>query len=1032
VNPNTLRYRDFWDMASRAAGEPHGHGPALLADWIEDHESDPVRAHVLRHGVPEHVLGRHGPQYTPFAPEPGGLPGVILRDEGRHVRPLVGRWNPATMDSAAPLAEWSAVARHGTAAPTPVASGPEHMALYRAEPTAGGSDRLVVRYTLHLPGGRALRLVAPVGHDHVRQIADSMREDDPRRAAWELYTSGHEDRATPLARTVAGAPAGGMIVNNRYARGGQFMEKTRARIRDVAAKLTQLARAPDPRDVSVQGLFGRGVQGGPLTLGELRAVEDAHKLPKDKRLSRVVKQSDGAAGDEHPFSAKTEHVQDFLKNLSAHAIGKGALKKVLADPKPSDGVKLTHLVAQLEADHATADHPPEGESWYGGQISHLDRAIHRVAAGGKPHPLWGTMGPDGQLQGKENPAENHPGLVLLKAITAATSGNQNPVDNLASALRAWSAGRRAGHPILHMPDFDHEALSAWVARVKGLHKDHSPEADAAIRNPGTDPHAKAAWYAKWVHPFRDELSGKGIVGYAAHSARVNHKTGKAVWVEMHNKRVPVDPTADGPDAITTGLPFTYDGALRPKGWGMYGTQVAERLAPLKALFRYEQERNPKGTEQEHMRAVARWLIEEHAPADFDRMSKNLSAYTRDLPHLKPHLFTGKALFNKGWTDEAGDTLPGMFVLGPKFGSFAMNLHSNDPAVKARWRRFLTADKWWTRNFMRYLGQMGESPTVGDRRQMLKAVKQVCAKLGVTPADLQADLWYHEKNLYGMLGAGEQSAANLSYQDAADRLLAPGGKLHGKVKLARAISIVRPGETAHEALTRLLGARDSVRHGRTATVYKMDGGDVGLDLHGSRIVTAHPNGQVTLNHHGYMTPTTRRFMAGFSGHDVSFAGGKMHVNGREHENNTPYPPTPGPAEPTYTTIPHDDPELRNWWEQVYNGGTTDHTAAKVLADRLEERGDWRHTILRHTTGGMSHRGSRLIGRVDHDKVGDHVPGMTGVWDQAPQYNGGVRLLTALHLPDGSRRFVGSLHTPEQYETIRRAAASAGVHFPEANK
>lgn len=796
MNPNTLRYRDFWDMASRAAGEPHGHGPALLADWIEDHESDPVRAHVLRHGVPEHVLGRHGPQYTPFAPEPGGLPGVILRDEGRHVRPLVGRWNPATMDSAAPLAEWSAVARHGTAAPTPVASGPEHMALYRAEPTAGGSDRLVVRYTLRLPGGRALRLVAPVGHDHVRQIADSMREDDPRRAAWELYTSGHEDRATPLARTVAGAPAGGMIVNNRYARGGQFMEKTRARIRDVAAKLTQLARAPKPfeADLSAKGMFGRAPHADdrPLTLGELKAIEDEHKLPNHQRLSKHVTQSADATGDEHPYRANTEDIRWFIHHVSRARLPEPRVRTLLADKSLPSGAKLTHLLANMQADYEAANKGADGSggSWYHGQINELERHLHSLS-GGKDHPLWGSMDPaTGELKGKHDPGENHPGVVLFKAILAATSGMQNPEKNTLSAAKLWAAGRRRGHPIMDAPDYNTDALAEWVAAVKRAHKisPTNTEHDDAIRRPGTTDAQRARWYNTWVRPHAaalDNEAGGAPAGYSQAEARINpdhtiHREhdGKK-WVDKGGANV-------RGVTYTANLPLVdAHGMLAPKGWGARKEQVAGGLSSLKALFLVSHELNPKGTEPEHFRWVAKWLLNDHDEKEFADISARAEKYRAQLPNLHDKPFDFKKHGKEGWFAKrdrqkgtAAEPVPGMFILGPKFGAFGINLNSNHPDVAKKFRRFLTADLWFSRNWARYLGQMFrgpkkeefEAPKPNDRRQMAVAIRALCDRLGVHPADLQADLWYHEQALYRMLGANAERTVSTSYGIAGNKYL----------------------------------------------------------------------------------------------------------------------------------------------------------------------------------------------------------------------------------------------------------------------
>jgi len=838
---------------------------------------------------------------------------------------------------------------------------------------------------------------------------------------------------TKLARQVHGAPAGGMIVNNRFARGGQFMERTRARIRDVASRIVKLARPVAGETHTAAALFGRSPHAEPaerpFTLGELKAVEAAHGLPETQRLSPKVSQPDGARGDEHPFAATTDHIRKFITAVSQKAIPAGGLRKVLSAPLVPDGVKLLHLVANMKGDHAASR---TGTSWYHGQVNELERRLHALA-GGKDHPLWGSMDPaTGELKGKHDAAENHPGVVLFKAVLAATSGSSNPDKNTLAAAKLWSAGRRrnggAGHPILDAPDYDHDTLEDYVRRLVAIHgSDH----EAAIRAPGTTRRERAQWYNAYVAPHADEL---GDPGYSGSDARINPDH-TVVWEDTGDTKERGDGKEKRGVSLSAVLPLVDStGRIKPKGWGTRSAQIAGGLASLKGLFLVAREElGPDATEAQQFRYVAKWLLSDHEPKELDAMGARVRKYKDQLPALTESPFNGRKHAQQGWFDK-GEAVPGMFVLGPKFGAFGMNLNSNDASVASKYRRFLTADLWFTRNWARYLGNLHpkgsdpfEAPKSRDRREMKAAVKRVCDELGVTPADLQADLWYHEQALYRMLGADPTRTESLSYADVARKHFGEGSRF----KLARALSIVWPGETAHEALTRLLGARESVRHGRTAVVYKMDGGDIGLDLHGSRIVTAHPNGQVTFNHHGYMTPTTRRFMAGFGGHDVSFAGGKLRVNGTEHENNTPYPPTPAPAEPTYTTVPHDDPELRNWWGQVYNDGEVDHTAAKGLADRLEERGDWRHTILGHTTGGMSDRESVMHPTrvVHHPDTAEWSHGVTMVLTGSPQYNGGVRLLTGLPLPDGSYRYVGSLHTPEQYETIRRAAATAGVHFPQ---
>lgn len=138
------------------------------------------------------------------------------------------------------------------------------------------------------------------------------------------------------------------------------------------------------------------------------------------------------------------------------------------------------------------------------------------------------------------------------------------------------------------------------------------------------------------------------------------------------------------------------------------------------------------------------------------------------------------------------------------------------------------------------------------------------------------------------------------------------ELAGRKKLSRrvirymaaSINVSRSGETPHESLTRLLGSgsrRDPHfrRLGATSSVWRNpQTGDMHVTLHRTNVVTAHPDGSVTLNHGGYLTPTTRRFM-GYANpliRNVSFAGGRFRVltddGWKDYENNTRY--SPGPA------------------------------------------------------------------------------------------------------------------------------------------
>jgi len=270
-----------------------------------------------------------------------------------------------------------------------------------------------------------------------------------------------------------------------------------------------------------------------------------------------------------------------------------------------------------------------------------------------------------------------------------------------------------------------------------------------------------------------------------------------------------------------------------------------------------------------------------------------------------------------------------------------------------------------------------------------------------------------------------------------------------IKYAAPINAVNAGETAHQALTRFLGNRNQRAHGRTARVFRLDNGDIAVRLHNTNVVVAHQNGQVTMNHGGYMTSTSRRFISGYSGIPVSFAGGTFSVRNphtgawEEYENNTPYPP----VQPQQSNEPVPErgrltPEQVTLLHQHLT--TRELTPLGMLGDSLTESG-YPHTgelLSRHATGDPG-TGSSHIGEY-------HAP-----YQQSPHLNeydfhftpgSGKHGLHELHIqtPDDvlpmhegpelrvSRQFrvVGSKPAPEQLSRLpRRVVRYSGTTTEE---
>jgi hypothetical protein len=494
----------------------------------------------------------------------------------------------------------------------------------------------------------------------------------------------------------------------------------------------------------------------PLTIGELKKLEDDHNIAKTKRLSHRVKPADEALGDASTFTANKAHVGKFLEALTQKRLVGHALRSKLADPAVTDEAKVAYLSAHLAREgreFLDATQAGGAGEWYGDHVNDYEKVFSKIFgfAPGSPH------------------------MTLVKALTAASSGSQNPRTNALSTYRMLKEGaaRNPDNPFLGIPAYDEASLRAWLS-----HPAHPRGADGrthpSLGSPGNTPvdeqHpplVQAEWYKQHVLPNRAELGGPGDdnVGYRGRPAvivdRPGHPDhGKLIAYNVGDKEV-LTPEGGSlyarhrkqkaarrvllpdPDAA---------GNLRPKGWGTRGEQIENGLGRVQKLVR---DLGVKG--------AADWLL---TPQDDEEFRARLG-YVPDRAQI----------------GEAGK-LPGMFALGPKFGAFALNLHGNDPdkAVAADRAKWLTADLWWSRSWNRFMGTMFgevkdkktgklvtkavEAPRgTTERRAMAEAARRAVQAAGLNNvAELQAVMWYYEQALWRQLGV--KAARSYSFRDGA--------------------------------------------------------------------------------------------------------------------------------------------------------------------------------------------------------------------------------------------------------------------------
>lgn len=172
-----------------------------------------------------------------------------------------------------------------------------------------------------------------------------------------------------------------------------------------------------------------------------------------------------------------------------------------------------------------------------------------------------------------------------------------------------------------------------------------------------------------------------------------------------------------------------------KGWNQRSNIMGPQIAMLNSMVsddRFAPRQGSNNPEVERVENFLNFMFDEHT--------------VRDINQFRAKHGT-KSPAKIGKLDEKR---LGMYAFGPKFGPFILNLNGLSDE---------TVDSWASRSFYRHMGRaigsdgdLVKAPlTNNDREAMKRALRDVAANTGLSSRDIQAVLWFYEKELFNQLG-----------------------------------------------------------------------------------------------------------------------------------------------------------------------------------------------------------------------------------------------------------------------------------------
>jgi hypothetical protein len=171
-----------------------------------------------------------------------------------------------------------------------------------------------------------------------------------------------------------------------------------------------------------------------------------------------------------------------------------------------------------------------------------------------------------------------------------------------------------------------------------------------------------------------------------------------------------------------------------KGWNQRSNIMGPQIAMLNSMVadaQFEPRSGSNNPELERYENFLRFMFNDHSVREINQF--------RARHGTKSPAKIGKL----------DDRRLGMYAFGPKFGPFILNLNGLSDE---------TVDSWASRSFYRHMGraigadgELIQAPFGKDREAMKRALRDIAAVTSLSSRDIQAVLWFYEKELFNQLG-----------------------------------------------------------------------------------------------------------------------------------------------------------------------------------------------------------------------------------------------------------------------------------------